>query len=75
MKLCLPAELRIIVTCTLLFLFTAIDEYLKCLKHFDIQAYMYLTVSKSPGNSNFVVFNHLYLCFSYMKLAETLNCV
>ena len=36
-----------------------------------------LTVSKKPGTSNrieihFAVFNHLYLCFSFMKLAETL---
>ena len=36
-----------------------------------------LTVSKRPGTSNrieihFAVFNHLYLCFSFMKLAETL---
>ncbi len=36
-----------------------------------------LTVSKRPGTSNrieihFAVFNHLYLCFSFVKLAETL---
>ena len=36
-----------------------------------------LTVGKKPGTSNrieihFAVFNHLYLCFSFMKLAETL---
>ncbi len=36
-----------------------------------------LTVSKRPGTSNrieihFAVFNNLYLCFSFMKLAETL---
>ncbi len=36
-----------------------------------------LTVSKRPGTSNrieihFAVFNHLYLCFSFMTLAETL---
>ena len=35
------------------------------------------TVSKRPGTSNrieihFAVFNHLYLCFSFIKLAETL---
>ena len=36
-----------------------------------------LTVSKRPGTINrieihFAVFNHLNLCFSFMKLAETL---
>ena len=36
-----------------------------------------LTVSKRPGTGNrieihFAIFNHLYLCFSGMKLAETL---
>ncbi len=36
-----------------------------------------LTVSKRPGTSNrieihFAVFNHLYLCLSFMKLAKTL---
>ena len=36
-----------------------------------------LTVSKRPGTSgrteiHFAVFNHLYLCLSFMKLAETL---
>ena len=36
-----------------------------------------LTVSKRPGASNrieihFAVFNHLYLCFSFMKLVEYL---
>ena len=36
-----------------------------------------LTVSKRPGTSNrieihFAVVNHLYLCFSFLKLAETL---
>ena len=37
-----------------------------------------LTVSKRPGTSNtikihFAVFNHLYLCFFFMKLVETLR--
>ena len=37
-----------------------------------------LTVSKRSGTSNrieiyFAVFNHLYLYFSFMKLAETLR--
>ncbi len=36
-----------------------------------------LAVSKRPGTSNrieihFAIFNHLYLCFSFMKFAETL---
>ena len=36
-----------------------------------------VTVSKMPGTSirieiHFAVFNHLYLCVSFMKLAETL---
>ena len=51
--------------------------YIEIIIRYFLKLLADLTVSKRPGTSNrieihFAVVNHLYLCFSFLKLAETL---
>ena len=60
--------------CTNLACTICTEKYRTSVRYFSLAD---LTVSKRPGTSNrieihFAVFNHLYLCFSSMKLVKTL---